>query len=129
MRLWIRAGVVPRPARRGRATRYDARSVLRAQAGAALAKRMRRLRDVAAALDALDENGLRELAGLPPIEPPPPPPSLTPSTLPPPPLPPPPELAWESLPLVPGLELRIREDATPLTRLLAEKLLRGDWLR
>ncbi len=35
---------------------------------------------------------------------------------------------WRSIPLVAGLELRVRRDAPPLVQRLAESIARGDWL-
>lgn len=35
---------------------------------------------------------------------------------------------WRSIPLVAGLELRVRRDAPPLVQRIAESIARGDWL-
>ena len=152
LRIWMKAGVLPRGDRRGRYLGYGEAIQLRARAAAVVVRRARTLEDAARALEDLDEAGLRELAGLPPVEapaaPPDPPPAPAIEGLAtagqadpqPPPSPPdaepePSEVAtpaegadWRSIPLVPGLELRVRRDASALVQRIAESIARGDWL-
>lgn len=153
---WLRAGVIPRAEQRGR---YSPRALLRAQAGVVLAKKLRRLRDVAQELDGLDDRALRQIAGLPepepdpaseaapPLSPPEPEPEILSEPAPEPeilsepapepeiPSEPAPEpdaedsAGWRVLPLVPGLELRVREDASPFVQRLAETIAEGRWPR
>lgn len=156
LRIWMKAGVLPRGARRGRYLGYGEAIQLRARAAAVVVRRARTLEDAARALAGLDEAALRELAGLPPPqveapsaaapadpqpapaiealaaagqadpEPPPSPPAAEPERS---------EAAspaegddWRSIPLVPGLELRVRRDASVLVQRIAESIARGDWL-
>lgn len=160
LRIWMKAGVLPRGERRGRYLGYGEAIQLRARAAAVLVRRSRRLEDVVSALEGLDEAGLRELAGLPEPEvepaaaqPGPPPASAsaepaaagqadaeppTHESIPDEGLSAPPDPAssaaagadsdWRSIPLVAGLELRVRRDAPPLVQRIAESIARGDWL-
>lgn len=138
LRSWIRAGLVPRPPFRGRATEYSDAAVLRAQAVAALRRENLPIALVRRQVSRATPDELRAIAGIAPppapapvviAPPPPPPPEPEPEPAPPPAevSAAPPGAAWRRIELVPGLELHVREDAGPLALRIASDIAAARW--
>lgn len=125
LRSWIKAGLVPRPRFRGRATAYSEGVVLRAQAAAALRRENVPMALARRELDRASVERLRELAGVAAPEPAPveaqaiaaPVPVEEPCL----------GVGWRRVALMDGLELHVRDDAGPIAMRVAADIARGRW--
>jgi DNA-binding transcriptional MerR regulator len=115
LRYWIERGVLPRPEFRGRATRYGREHELVIRAIHALkAQRRTPLAEIKRRLAKATIEQLEQIAGVKkalPAAPPPPPPA-----------PNYPCERWDYVPLLPGLELRVRTDGPEILRRIAMEI-------
>lgn len=127
LRSWIKAGLVPRPRFRGRATAYADGAVLRAQAAAALRRENVPMALARRELDRSSVERLRELAGVAAPAPEPAPVEAQAIAAPVPVEEPCLGVAWRRLVLMDGLELHVRADAGPIAARIAADIARGRW--
>ena len=112
VRYYVTCGALPRPEFRGRRTRYGDEHLLRLRAIAALQKEGLELAEIARRLAAMSRTEVEAYLA------PPAAPSLAASAL----------AAhasgrWDRVPLLPGMELHVRDDASPAVRRLAQEFI------
>ena len=114
LRYYVELGLLPGPPQRGVQTVYTHAQLLRLQAIPLLRKRDHlRLPMVARRLNAMTDAEIEAL-----VAPPRPPASSSPGAAP----PPYPCVRWDYVELLPGLELRVRSNAGPVLRRLAQEI-------